>query len=176
MLETQKQLDAEFAQGAIGFWFSGGWLIEKIRAEHPDLRYGITLMPQPAPGAGSRASFAGGEYLAVPVAAKNAEGARDLIQFLTAGGNALAFCKQVTEAGYPADRHFQSDPFFVNDPHRATFIAQLAAARFTPVHPQWLDIEKIIEDEVVEAMYGRKTTEQALSEAQSEIDAVLARP
>lgn len=175
MLETQKQLDAEFALGVIGFWFSGGWLIEKIRAEHPDLHYGIALMPQPAAGVGSRASFAGGEYLAVPRAAKESGGAVDLVRYLTTGTNALAFCKQVTEAGYPADRHFQSDRFFTDDAHRRIFIAQLAAARFTPVHPQWLDIEKIIEDEVVEAMYGRKTAEQALDEARAEIDNVLAR-
>ena len=175
MLETQKQLDAEFSQGVIGFWFSGGWLIDKISAEHPDLHYGITLMPQPAAGTGSRASFAGGEYLAVPRGAKEQTAVLDLVHYLTDGPNALAFCKQVTEAGYPADRRYQNDAFFANDPHRKMFIAQLASARFTPVHPKWLDIEKIVEDEVVEAMYGRKTADQALDEARVEIEEILTR-
>lgn len=175
MLETQKQLDAQFAQGAIGFWFSGGWLIDKIRNEHAGLHYGVSLMPQPATGVGSRASFAGGEYLAVPLGAKDRAAALEFARFLADGANSIEFCKQVTEAGYPADRRYGTDPAFVNDPRRAVFIAQLAFARLTPVHPQWLDMEKVIEDEVVEAMYGRKTAEQALDDAQREIEEILAQ-
>lgn len=175
MMETQKQLDAQFAQGVIGFWFSGGWLIDKIQNEHPELRYGIALMPQPTANSGTRASFAGGEYLALTGATKERAAALEFVKYLADGPNALAFCKQVTEAGYPADKKYLNDPFFANNPHRSVFIAQLAVSHLTPVHPQWLDMEKAIEDEVVEAMYGRKTAEQALDDAKKAIDDILSR-
>jgi multiple sugar transport system substrate-binding protein len=173
MLETQRQLDAQFASGHIGFWLSGGWLADRIARENPGLRYGVTLMPQPAPDKGSRASFAGGEYLAVTRATRDSAAAVAFVKFMTDGANAVAFCKRVSEAGYPADARYMRDSAFLADPIRAMFIRQLNTARLTPVHPRWLDMEKVIEDEVVEAMYGRKSSDEALDDAQKAIEEML---
>ncbi|MFM8436869.1 MAG: ABC transporter substrate-binding protein, partial [Candidatus Kapaibacterium sp.] len=35
LVETQKQLDGQFAQGRLAFWNSGGWLADKIGKENP---------------------------------------------------------------------------------------------------------------------------------------------
>ncbi|HET7152932.1 MAG TPA: extracellular solute-binding protein [Candidatus Kapabacteria bacterium] len=173
MMETQKQLDAQFAQGKIGFWISGGWLRDKIKNENPSLDYGIELMPAPAAHKDARTSFAGGEYLAIAASSHNKDAAGAFIKFLSDGANTIEFCKQVTEAGYPADKKYFDDPFLTSDPQRKIFTQQLLSSRLTPVNPKWLDIEKIIEDEIVEAMYGDKTSADALNEAQQNIQALL---
>ncbi len=176
MLETQRQLDAQFTSGHIGFWFSGGWLADRIARENPSLRYGVALMPRPAEGRGTTASFAGGEYLGVTRTSHDTAAAVAFVKYLADGANTISFCRSVTEAGYPADQRYARDSAFLADPVRATFIAQLATARLTPVHPRWLDMEKVIEDEVVEAMYGRKSSDEALDDAQKAIQDMLITP
>jgi len=177
MMETQKQLDAQFAQGKIGFWISGGWLIDKIKNDNPALDYGLELMPAPAAHKDSHLSFAGGEYLAIAASAKgDKDSAEAFIRFLSDGGNTIEFCKQVTEAGYPADKKYFDNPYFTSDPRRKVFTEQLQYSKLTPVHPKWLDMEKIIEDEVVEAMYGNKSSAEALNEAQQNIQELLNSP
>ena len=53
------------------------------------------------------------------------------------------------------------------------FARQLEHARMTPVHPNWLDIEAIIENAAVEVLYGKQSSEAALSQAQSEVQKVF---
>ncbi len=163
-IDTQKQLDEAFAQGHLAFWNSGGWLADKIAKENPLLDYRVVVLPQ-GPG-GQGISFAGGEYLSVSAQSQEQVLARKLIRFLTNGSTALSFCKQVTEAGFPADKQSFHDDYFVAHPIRSVFAKQLENARMTPVHPQWLEMESIIENAVVEALYGKKEPKQALDDAQ----------
>lgn len=167
MMETQRQLDNEFLKGNIGFWISGSWLLSKLQKGDSAVDYGVMMIP---PFAGkSSSSFAGGEYLAVNAKAANPELAKDFAQFMTDGKNAIKFCKLVYDAGFPADSEYIRDPYFQSIPYRSVFAEQLEHARMTPVHPQWLDIEKIIEDAVVEALLGRATAQEALDRAQEAI-------
>jgi maltose-binding protein MalE len=43
----------------------------------------------------------------------------------------------------------------------------------TPVHPKWLDIEAIIEEAAVEALYGKKTSKQSLEDAQAKLKLII---
>ena len=52
---------------------------------------------------------------------------------------------------------------------KSVFAQQLLFAKSTPVHKKWLDIEAIIEYAVTEAIYGQKSEQQALDDAQVEI-------
>jgi ABC-type glycerol-3-phosphate transport system substrate-binding protein len=172
IVETQRQIDANFAQGKVAFWISGGWLIEKIKKENPNLNYGVALLPgvtADQPGI----SFAGGEYLAAKARTKNAELAKKFIKFMTDGANALEFCKKVVDAGFPADSKYFNDPYYQSQPNRQVFAEQLKYARMTPVHPRWLEMESILEDQVVESLYARKSPAQAMSDAQSETEKML---
>jgi hypothetical protein len=45
-----------------------------------------------------------------------------------------------------------------------------------PMHPHWLDIERVIEDAIVEALYGIRSAEQALEKAQWLITDIVTRP
>lgn len=169
-IETQRQLDAAFLQGTIAFWNSGSWLIPKIK-ETPNLKAEAILMPglDGKPGV----SFAGGEYLAVNAATKSTQRARELVQFLTRGDQALAFCKAVPAAGFPADTSTYQAPELISDPMKAVFARQLQFARMTPVHPQWLDLEAIIEEATVKVLLGNATPEKALKDAQADAEAIV---
>lgn len=172
MIETQRQLDAAFLQGKIGMWNSGSWLLKKI-----DNTPGLRVQPVLQPGFGSQpgVSFAGGEYLAVSAGTSNTQMARELVQFLTSGANAVRFCRAVPEAGFPADSVFARDSSLVANPMKAVFARQLATARMTPVHPRWLDLEQILEDAVERVLLGEADPTQSLARAQQEAEALLGR-
>jgi ABC-type glycerol-3-phosphate transport system substrate-binding protein len=119
--------------------------------------------------AGQAVSFAGAQYLAVSAKTKQAELAKKLIRYLTNGKTTLDFCKTSNESGFPAAKDYIADPYFETFPHRMTFAKQLASARMAPVHPRWLDIEKIIEEAAVEALLGRRGVQGALDRAQYQI-------
>jgi maltose-binding protein MalE len=64
---------------------------------------------------------------------------------------------------------------FVSHPQDAVFLQQLKTAVGPPLHPRWVEIEEIVNGELEEAIYGRKTAAAALASADARIDAVLAR-
>ncbi len=173
MVETQRQLDNEFLKGRIGFWISGSWLLSKLQKAEPALDYGVMLIP-PFTAGGAGFSFAGGEYLAINARAEHPDLAKKFVRYMTEGKHALAFCQSVYDAGFPADKQYMNDPYFQSVPYRTVFAEQLQHAHMTPVHPQWLDIEKIIEDAVVEALFGRRSAQESLNAAQVQIKTLLA--
>ncbi len=166
LVETQRRLDDLFIQGKIGFWISGSWLLDRIPKENPSLRYRLALVP-PMPGGESR-SFAGGEYLAIAKSTKQFRLALQLVRYLTSADVALQFCKLVSSAGFPADTATFADPYFATVPGRAVFAQQLRFARMTPVHPQWLEFERLFEEAVTRVLYGKQTAAEALRQAQQQ--------
>ena len=167
MIETQRQLDAAFTEGKMGFLFSGGWLIEKLKNENPSLSYHVAQIPSVYGKPGI--SFAGGEYLAVSSKSSNKQLAKDFVKYMTDGINSIEFCKQIIEAGFPADKNYFNNEFYQTAPRRMVFAEQLKNAKMTPVHPKWLDIENIIENATVEVLYGKKNSTEALNDAQEGI-------
>lgn len=166
-LETQRQIDAAFTQGKIAYWISGGWLLEKIKNENPSLNFEVAVIPNLNGHKGI--SFAGGEYLAINKKTDKSKLAAKFIKFMTDGKNSIEFCKKVTEAGFPADKNYFQNEFYNNIPTRKVFARQLEFAKMTPVHPKWLEIEEILEDASVRALYGEQTPQEALNLAQDKV-------
>lgn len=171
LIETQRQIDASFVEGRVALWVSGGWLLEKIKNENPKLNFAVTMVPSSTNSRGI--SFAGGEYLAVNSKSKNAELAKKFVKYMTDGKNSLRFCKEVIEAGFPADKSFFNDEFYQSQPNRLVFAKQLESAKMTPVHSKWLDIEAIIEDAAVTVLFGKLSSQEALNQAQSKIKELI---
>ncbi|MCX6155847.1 MAG: extracellular solute-binding protein [Candidatus Kapabacteria bacterium] len=166
IIETQRQIDSYFIQGKVGFWVSGAWLLQKLQKENPNLKFGLALIPGFAEKPSY--SFAGGEYLAINQKSKNQKLAQQLIKFLTDGKNIIEFCKKIPEAGFPADSAYFNNEYYKTQTLRLVFTEQLKHSKMTPVHPKWLDIEALLENAVVEALYGRKSAQEALDDAQKE--------
>ncbi|NLO18792.1 MAG: extracellular solute-binding protein [Ignavibacteria bacterium] len=172
LIETQRQLDSYFVQGKIAFWLSGAWLIDKISRENPNLNYGIALVPstdQSAVGI----SFAGGEYLAINAKTKKADLSKKFIKFLSKGENTLKYCEKVREAGFPADKEFYNHESYKSIKFKSIFAEQLNYSKMTPVVPNWLDIEELIENAVVEVLLAKKSPYEALLEAQEQIKQIV---
>ncbi len=172
-VETQRQLDNMFIQGKLGFVVTGSWLLDQIKRDNAKLNYGTALVPGLA--GKQSVSFAGADYVAVNAKSSNAELAKKFALFMTNGKNTLEFCKAFSEAGFPADKKFVNDEYFATVPHRDTFSQQLLSSKMPPVHPQWLDIEHIIEEATVEALLGKKTAQQALDDAQWQLTGIVSK-
>jgi multiple sugar transport system substrate-binding protein len=172
-IETQRQLDNMFVRGNVGFWISGSWLIEKIARENPALNFGVSLIPSLGKGS---ASIIGCNYIAVTYKAQNTTLAKRFALYITDGKQALELLKAFQDAGIPADKRFMNDDFVRSLPYNDIFLQQLTTSRLPPMHPHWLDIERVIEDAVVEALYGIRSPEQALDKAQWFITDIVTRP
>src|SRR5437879_7403346 len=88
--------------------------------------------------------------------------------------NELASARKVNE--YPAEIKSQSDTFYLHRREGSVFTEQLQHARMTPVIPQWLDVEAIIEDEVSKALYKKETPEQAMQSMQRRTEERMKQP
>ncbi len=165
-IDQQRQLDQLFLKGDIAFWISGSWLMGQISKENPDLDYVVRALP--SFGGKPSYSFGGGEYLAVNAKSERKEASQKLVSFLTAPDQALAFIKGLNSGFIPADLSVADDPFLQSGPQKG-FTDQMKNSRFTPIHPKWLDIERILEEEVAYAVLGEKDAAQALGDAQVRI-------
>lgn len=172
MMDTQAMLDEAFKHNKIGFVISGGWLLNDLRKNYPQVNFGICLMPKPESGRGTPASFAGGEFLVINKKTKNPQEALELIKFLIQKDNCLKVC-QAIGSGFPSARDAELDPYYRNNPYLSIFQEQLKYAISPPPHPKWVYIEEIIERAVEEVMYDKKSAQDALDEAKLEIDKLL---
>lgn len=172
MTDTQAMLDEAFKHNKIGFVISGGWLLNNLRKNYPELNFGICLMPKPESDRGTPASFAGGEFLVINKKTKNPFEALELMKFLIRKDNCLKVC-QAIGSGFPSARGAELDPYYRNNPDLSIFHEQLKYALSPPPHPKWVYIEEIIEEAVEVVMYDKKSPQDALDEAKSEIDKLL---
>ncbi len=168
VIETQKQIDLLFAQGKIGFCFSGAWLVDMIKSTNPNLNFVVSFIPGPNGYRGI--SFAGGEYLAINRKSNKRELAKEFIEFLISKNAVIKLCSNIREAGFPADTNLFNHPSIISDSTRRVFAQQLQYSRMTPVHPKWLEIEPIIENALVEILYQKKGVVEAIEDAQQKIN------
>jgi len=172
MIDTQAMLDEAFKNNKIGFVISGGWLLNDLRKNYPQLNFGICLMPKPESDRGTPASFAGGEFLVINKKTKNPQEALALIKFLIQKDNCLKIC-QAIGSGFPSARGAELDPYYRDNSDLSIFQEQLKYAISPPPHPKWVYIEEIIEKAVEEVMYDKKSPQDALNQAKEEIDKLL---
>ncbi|OGC77494.1 MAG: hypothetical protein A2145_03785 [candidate division Zixibacteria bacterium RBG_16_40_9] len=172
LLDTQRRLDEAFMQGKIGFLISGGWLLREIQKNNLSLNFGVTLMPKPDINRGTPASFAGGEFLVINKKTKYPQETLKWIRFLTRLDNCLELCKAIGTPS-PSDTAAIYDTYYQNNPYLKIFQEQLKYSFSPPATPKWVYIEEKIEKAIEEAMYGRKTPQQALEDAKKEIDKLM---
>ena len=175
LLDRQEMHEEAFAKGRLGIVISGPWLVRKLPEQAPGLPYTVTLMPRPAAGAGSHASFAGAEVLGIFRGCRNRVAALRLARFLVRPENTMPVFVATGNA-FPAATASAADSYFADHPKDRVFLDQLQTAVGPPLHPRWVEIEEIVNGELEEAIYGRKTAEAALRSADTRINAILARP
>jgi len=172
IMDNQRNLDERFKKNQIGFLISGGWLLQDIEENHPELDFGVSLMPKPKIDQGIPASFAGGEYLVINKGSKHKKEALEFIKFMIKKENCLRLCKNIGSAS-PSAKDAATDPYYQDNKNLLVFQNQLRSAISPPPHAKWVYIEEIIEKAVENVMYDKKTPKQALDEAKEKIDKIL---
>lgn len=75
--DTGANFQATFETGTIGMQGSGGFAIAALKTNHPEIDFGIA--PLPGINEGQASSFVGGDVIAIPKGAKNADLATEFI-------------------------------------------------------------------------------------------------
>ena len=172
LLDRQEMHEQAFGKGRLGMVISGPWLLRTLPTTAPGLHASVSLMPRPALGKGTHASFAGAEVLGIFRRSKHPEDALRLAEFLVRPENAMPLFLATGNA-FPAAASAAADTYFVTHPNDRVFLEQLRSAVAPPLHPRWVEIEEIVNAELEEAIYGAKTPEAALASADRRITAVL---
>jgi multiple sugar transport system substrate-binding protein len=172
LLDRQEMHEQAFGKGRLGMVISGPWLLRALPTTAPGLHASVSLMPRPAVGKGTHASFAGAEVLGIFRRSKHPADALRLAEFLVRPENAMPLFR-ATGNGFPAAVSAAADTYFVTHPNDRLFLGQLRTAVAPPLHPKWVEIEEIVNAELEEAIYGTKSPEAALASADRRIAAVL---
>jgi multiple sugar transport system substrate-binding protein len=113
--DTGANFFATFESGNIGMVGSGGFAISALKANHPDMNFGIA--PLPGINEGQASSFVGGDVIAIPTGAKNAELATQFIQWqLTDEAQLEGLAKNLilpSRTDLADNKYFQEEPRYI---------------------------------------------------------------
>ncbi len=174
VMGTPDSIEREFLAGRLGFVLAGPRLLEALGRGAPDLQYRAGLVPRPRRDTLPAASWADGEVLVSFNAAKRKHLALDLARFLVQPENALRLAAAVRGV-VPVTAGADTLARFRDRPGDAMLMRQLAGARYAPNHPAWGEMEAAIEDEVEQALDGRKSAAQAVKDAQTKLAALVGK-
>lgn len=72
-----------FMHGDLTITYDGQWRVEELRKFKPDMEYRVIPIPPPAEGGTPLGGLVGGNYMIVPISAKQKEGAWEFLKFWT---------------------------------------------------------------------------------------------
>lgn len=171
--EKQDLLDEAFKRGKLGLAISGSWNFARYPIDAPELDFGVALMPKPAKDRGFSTSFLGGEILVLFKTCKDPDMAARFIRYLTTVENTLPITREAL-VSFPAHKDAYKDEMFTHDARLGVFVEQMKTAVHPPVHRLWIELEKIINSTVENAMYG-ESADKVFAEAKREFARVSQR-
>jgi multiple sugar transport system substrate-binding protein len=175
LVERQDMIDQAFKDGRLGMMISGGWNLNRIPKEAPELNYGVTLVPRPDKGDGVHSSFGGGEVLVIFAGSKQKELAAELARYLISAENAVRLCREVRSV-QPSFVGAEDDPYYASNPYDLVFVKQLETAKAPPAVPEWMEMEGVIDEAVEKAIHGARPPAEVLEEAEDSLNEILRRP
>ncbi len=172
LVERQPQVNQLFAEGRIGIQISGSWNFALIPRMNPTLNFGVGLLPRPAAGRGTPASFAGGEMLVVLAKARHPEEALKLILFLVQEEQAMAIAEAQRNI-VPTVKSAIHHPYYQTHPEQRLFFEQVRTAVAPPSHPGWVQMQEQITRMVEQVILNDRDPEAALKEVTAAVDRIL---
>jgi len=160
-----------FKAGKVAITFNGPWTLESYR--EADINFGV--IGQPAGPSGNQSAMMGGFGLIIPNKAKNTEAAWEFIKWWTTQPeNGVEFAK--ISGNLPASKEAAKDPYFVEDEILQVFTAAMDYAGIRSKVPGYSDVEGLaLIPQLQKFVAGEITAEKALSEAQTQGDAILSK-
>ncbi len=172
LVERQAQVNQLFAEGRLGIQISGSWNFSLIPRMNPTLNYGVGLLPRPAAGRGTPASFAGGEILVLLKNSKHPEEALKLILFLVGEEQAMAIVEAQRNI-VPTAKSAIQHPYYRSHPEQRLVFEQVQYAVAPPAHPGWVRMQERITRMVEEVILNGADPDAQLKETTAAINSVL---
>ena len=156
------------AKGKYASILDGPWTYPTFQSQYPDFK--LDQAPVPS-GAGGSVSVVGGEDVVLTQSSKNKAAATEFMRYLLGPDAQLAMAKvgQMPVLKDLGDQLTQINSYY------AEYATQLQTAKPRPVTPAWTQIDTLLQDDVRAALKGTKTVQQALDDAATKADALLAK-
>jgi ABC-type glycerol-3-phosphate transport system substrate-binding protein len=160
-----------FTVGRLGMQYHTSNAKTTYEQNVPDVRFGIG--PLPLPSGGRPMNYAGGFALSIPKAARQADGAWRLSEFLATKEPQLIWSRE--RAGIPVLRAVATGAEFqAGDPARKVFVDELVrGAKWVPTIPGTVDVLSAFGKEFTAAINGEKPPRDALNTAATQVQVVL---
>jgi multiple sugar transport system substrate-binding protein len=163
-----------FAAGEFAMTVTGPWNVGEFdRRLPPEMAGAWDTAPMPAPDGKvwPGASLAGGASLALFRGSKHPEEAWKLIAYLTRRDNLIRLNELCGDL--PPRASAWKEARLGERPHFAAFEAQLAAAKPTPLLPEWERIATLIGERLEASIKGQATLDQTLEKLDTEVERIL---
>jgi len=113
--DTGANFTATFETGVIGMQGAGGFAISALKANHPEINFGIAKLPGIEEG--QQSSFVGGDVIAIPAGARNPELATEFVTWqLTDEAQLEGLAKNLilpVRSDLADNQYFQEDPRYI---------------------------------------------------------------
>lgn len=163
-----------FMHGDLSVTYDGQWRVEELRKFKPDLDYRVYPIPPPREGGKPRAGQVGGNYMIVPISAKQKQGAWEFLKFWTGLDNPDRAATFYNMGGWlPFSPAVANSPTFQkwlkSNPQFQAFLDILASpnCKAPPPIANLQFLNDLISRAESQAVLGDSTPEQALANLES---------
>ena len=158
------------AQGRVAMAIGGPWSFPLIEQANPDIDYSLSIHPYGA----APASVFGGWSLVIPSASERAEAAWDFAQYLTSYETWMFW---IGEKGGPMPTRMDvaADSPVLQDEKWRNILEVFPNAVYRAPIPEYPQISERIQLMIQAVLLGEKTAEEAIAEAEAEVNAILSR-
>lgn len=161
--DTQKQ----FSSGQLAMMVNGSWNIAAVKADSPDLNFGIATFPIDK----QAASSLGGDNIAI-INNGNVDGAWEFLKWFSSAEQLGPFLE---ETGYLPVRTDIDTSYWEEDEYLKPFLEQLKSAQPRGPHPKWPEISLAIQEAYQKSFSLSYKVEDAVAEAAQKIDKILSQ-
>jgi multiple sugar transport system substrate-binding protein len=158
-----------FKQGKVATVITAPFLLNQIKAEVPNLPYGVA--PIPAGASGEQGTYGVTDSIVMFENSKNKDEAWQFLDFLFTTDQRTKFDK--VEGFLPVNAKEAADPFFADNTDLKVFTSLLPKAHFAPVIPGWEDIAQTTSNAIQKIYLGQGAIEPTLKEAADKVNTVL---
>lgn len=162
---TREQIIEMFKSGQLSMYPTGPWLNAMIKADAPNLKYGIT--PFPTNGGNAPKTVAVTDSLGMSSKSKHKAEAWKFIQFMYQKDYRQKFDE--VEGMLPELVAVAQSDYF-QTPTYKPFIDALSTAKFQPQHPKFERVQQIMTVAVQKVLSGQASAKSALDDATQQIN------
>lgn len=162
---TNSDTKSQFAAEKLAMMVNGPWNIAGVKADNPNLDFGIAPMPIDK----QAASSLGGENIAI-IKGDNVDGAWEFLRFLSEPEQLQSF---LVQTGYFPPRTDLDTEHWESDELLSPFLEQMQSAQPRGPHPNWPEISLAIQEAYQKAFSLTVEPQEAAEEAAQKISRAM---